>query len=195
MVDAIALELMCVGCAEDLVPSYLGCDDLADDIAVGEADDKAVLGSVVFVLGLADETFTSVVVGFTGTATLVFDLIAAAGTLVVLVGGMGRAGWKSMVIVAEKARGLYKRYSPKVRTILDQLGERLHTNPRVSNLRFSQCPKLLAVTLDKRCHVGLLTGCGLGQLNLPWWLSAFVLYCTGIIVDSNCTISFFVGLS
>ena len=59
-----------------------------------------------------------------------------------------------------------ERYSPKVRTILDQLGERLHRNPRVSNLRFRQCPKLLAATLSKRRYVGPLAGCGLGAIEL-----------------------------
>ena len=90
MVDTVALELVGVGCAEDLVPSYLGCDDLADDIAVGEADNKAVFRSIVFVLGLADEALTSVIVGFTLTATLVLNLVAAAEMLEVLVGGIRR---------------------------------------------------------------------------------------------------------
>ena len=78
MLDSIALKFVTVGCAEDFVASDLGGNDLADDIFVGEADDEAVLGSVVFVLGLCDETLTGVVVGLTGATTLVFGLIAAA---------------------------------------------------------------------------------------------------------------------
>lgn len=81
MIDSITLKLVCVCCAEDLVPGYLGGDDLADDVTVGEADDKAVLGSVVLVLRLADEALTGVIIGFACTATLVLDLIPAANGL------------------------------------------------------------------------------------------------------------------
>jgi hypothetical protein len=38
-------------------------DDLGDDVLVGEADDEAVLGRIVLVLGLGDQPLTSVVVG------------------------------------------------------------------------------------------------------------------------------------
>lgn len=81
MLNAVTLELMAVGCAEDLVSSDLRGDDLANDIFVGEANDEAVFGSIIFVLGLGDETLAGVVIGFTCTATLVFGLIAAAMTL------------------------------------------------------------------------------------------------------------------
>jgi hypothetical protein len=50
---------------EDLVTTNLGVDDLADDVLVGEADDEAVLGRIVLVLGLGDQPLTSVVVGCT----------------------------------------------------------------------------------------------------------------------------------
>ncbi len=86
MLDAVSLELVAVGCAEDFVASYLGGDDLANDILIGEANDEAVLGSVVFVLGLGDETLACIVIGFTCSTTLVFGLVAAA---MVLEGGCG----------------------------------------------------------------------------------------------------------
>lgn len=54
MLDSIALELASVGGTKDLVARDLGGDNLADNILVGEADNEAVLGSVVFVLGLSD---------------------------------------------------------------------------------------------------------------------------------------------
>ena len=38
VLDAVALEFMTVGGAEDLVACDLGGDDLADDVFVGEAD-------------------------------------------------------------------------------------------------------------------------------------------------------------
>ena len=39
-------------------------DDLADDVLVGEADDEAVLGRIVLVLGLGDQPLTRIVVGY-----------------------------------------------------------------------------------------------------------------------------------
>ena len=51
---------------------------MADNVFVGEADDETVLGSAVFVLGLGDESFASVVVSLSGLTTLVLGLIATA---------------------------------------------------------------------------------------------------------------------
>ena len=60
------------------------------------------------------------------------------------------------------------RYSPEVRTILNQLGERLHTNRRVSNSRFRQCPKLLALTRRDQAMQEMTPACiPFEQLNLP----------------------------
>lgn len=76
VLNAVGLELVGVGGAEDLVTSDLGGDDLADDVAVGEADDQAVLGSVVLVLGLGDQALAGVVVGLARASTAVLDLVA-----------------------------------------------------------------------------------------------------------------------
>lgn len=76
LVDTVALQLVGVGRGEDLVTGDLGVDDLGDDVAVGEADDHAVLGSVVLVLGLGDQALAGVVVGLTLTATTVLSLVA-----------------------------------------------------------------------------------------------------------------------
>ena len=65
---------MTVGRTKDFVARDLGGDDLADDILVGEADNETVLGSVVFVLGLSDETLAGVVVGLPCSTTLVLGL-------------------------------------------------------------------------------------------------------------------------
>ena len=86
MVDTIALELVSVGCTKNLVASYLRGDNLADDITIREADDEAVFGGIVLVLGLGDEALTSVVIGLAGAATFVLDLVSAAGLLVVELG-------------------------------------------------------------------------------------------------------------
>ena len=68
--NAIALELVGVGSAEDLVAPEFGSNYLTDALAVGETDDEAVLGRVVFVLGLSDKTLASVVVGLTRAAAV-----------------------------------------------------------------------------------------------------------------------------
>jgi len=60
--DTVLGELVAVGSGQDVVTLDLGVDDLGDDIAVGEADDKAVLGAVVLVLGLGDQALASIVV-------------------------------------------------------------------------------------------------------------------------------------
>ena len=88
-VDAVALELVGVGGDEDLVAGDLGTDDLGDDVLVGEADDQAVLGRVVFVLGLRDEALASVVVGLTRPAALVLHLVAAVTVISMTAAGEG----------------------------------------------------------------------------------------------------------
>jgi len=76
VLDTVGLELVGVGSDEDLVTSDLGGDDLADDVAVGEANDQAVLGGVVLVLGLGDQALAGVVVGLSRSSTAVLDLVA-----------------------------------------------------------------------------------------------------------------------
>jgi len=49
---------------------------LHDDVAVGEADDEAVLGRIVLVLGLGDETLAGIVIGLSCTTALVLSLIS-----------------------------------------------------------------------------------------------------------------------
>lgn len=91
VLDAIGLELVGVGSAEDAVTADLGGDDLlrlleysrriprgrtyADDVPVGEADNQAVLGGVVLVLGLGDQALAGIVIGLALSAALVLDLV------------------------------------------------------------------------------------------------------------------------
>lgn len=77
VLDTVGLELVRVGRDEDLVARDLRGDDLADDVLVGEADDEAVLGRIVLVLGLGDEALAGVVVGLALLAALVLGLVAA----------------------------------------------------------------------------------------------------------------------
>ena len=77
MFDSITFEFVSVGGAKDLVACDLGGDDLADDILVCKADDEAVFRSVIFVLGLGDETLAGVVVCLSCSTTLVLGLVAA----------------------------------------------------------------------------------------------------------------------
>lgn len=77
MADTIPFELMGIGGAEHFVTGNFRSDDLDHDITVREAHYKAVFGSIVFVLGLSDESLASIIIGFTGAATLIFSLVAA----------------------------------------------------------------------------------------------------------------------
>jgi hypothetical protein len=76
VLDAIGLELVGVCGTEDLVASDLGGYNLHDDVAVGEADDETVLGRIVLVLGLGDETLACIVIGLSNTTALVLGLVA-----------------------------------------------------------------------------------------------------------------------
>jgi hypothetical protein len=76
LVNAVLGELVSVGRGEDLVTRDLGVDDLGNDVAVGEADNHAVLGRIVLVLGLGDQTLASIVVGLTLAAATVLSLEA-----------------------------------------------------------------------------------------------------------------------
>jgi hypothetical protein len=104
--DAISLEFVGVGGAEDLVTSDLGGHDLHNNVTVGEANDETVLGRIVLVLGLGNEALASVVIGLSNTTALVLGLVAA-------------------VEVSIARRRGYCRCLPVVRRVLDQLGERL----------------------------------------------------------------------
>lgn len=74
MLDSVPFKLVRVGCAKDLVACDLRGDDLNDDITVRKADYKTIFRSRVFVLGLGDEPFAGVVVGFAIAAAFVFGL-------------------------------------------------------------------------------------------------------------------------
>lgn len=84
VVDAVGLELVGVGSGEDLVTRDLRADDLHDDVLVGEADNQAVLGSIVLVLGLGDEALTGIVVGLALTSSLVLSLEATISKLLAI---------------------------------------------------------------------------------------------------------------
>lgn len=78
MLDAIALQLVRVGRDKDFVSSDLRGDDLADDVFVGEANDEAVFGSIIFVFGLSDETFPGIVIGLSLATSFVLGLESAS---------------------------------------------------------------------------------------------------------------------
>jgi hypothetical protein len=67
IVDSVALEFVGIGGTEDFVAGKLGSDKLAE----------AVLGRVVFVLGLRDKALAGVVVGLACSSALVLGLEAA----------------------------------------------------------------------------------------------------------------------
>ena len=123
-----------------LISGNFGGDDLADDVAVGKADNETVFRSIVFVLRLGNEAFASVVVGFTRAATLVLDLIATRARLVSWSTGVVKKRVTCLEFVQKKIRRCNSRqeswnthsvYSwknrdiPEVSAVLDQLCERL----------------------------------------------------------------------
>ena len=67
--DAIARKLVRVGSGHDVITIDARVDDLADAVAVGETDNKTVLGGVVLVLVLNHKTQTLTVISLTLTAT------------------------------------------------------------------------------------------------------------------------------
>lgn len=73
----------------DLSSSYsnavCACRYVHDDVSVGEADDQAVLGRIVLVLGLGDQALAGIVVGLALLPPLVLGLEAAARLSVLIV--------------------------------------------------------------------------------------------------------------
>ena len=68
---------MSVGRAEDFISAQLSSDELADNVSISESNNKAVLGSIVSVLALGNESFASVIVGFSGPSAFVLGLETA----------------------------------------------------------------------------------------------------------------------
>ena len=67
---------MGVSGAEDLVAGDLGGYDLHNNVTIGEANNETVLGRIVLVLGLSDETLASIIIGLSNPAALVLRLVA-----------------------------------------------------------------------------------------------------------------------
>jgi len=82
--DAIAGELVGVGSDKDVITVDARVDDLADDVAVGETDNKTVLGRVVLVLVLSDKLAALTVVSLALTTTTEGSLVALEVSLVLL---------------------------------------------------------------------------------------------------------------
>ena len=59
---SVAGELSRGGRADHAVTNDLGSDDLSNDLVVGDTGHESVLGSVVLVLGLDDQSLTSIVI-------------------------------------------------------------------------------------------------------------------------------------
>lgn len=126
VLDAIGLELVGVGGGENLVTGELRVDDLGDDVAVGEADHQAVLGGVVLVLGLGDQTLTGVVISLSLTATAVLGLVAAI--------------LKLACVAVENSSFFLEKCLPEVRAALDKLVEGLqyeHSSQQFALQNFS----------------------------------------------------------
>lgn len=67
---------MSVSRGQDKVALDLCVDDLANDVRVGETNDKAILGRVILVLVLNDQALASIVVSLALASAAVLDLVA-----------------------------------------------------------------------------------------------------------------------
>ena len=74
--QAVTRKFLGGGLAEDTVTIDQGIHNLADDLTIGESDHQSVLGRLVLVLVLADETLALTVVRDTFAATTELDLVA-----------------------------------------------------------------------------------------------------------------------
>lgn len=66
---------MRIGGTNDAISLNAGIRDLTSDVAVADADNQTVFRRVILVLVLENETLTSLVIGFTFTTPLEFDLV------------------------------------------------------------------------------------------------------------------------
>ena len=104
---------MGIGSAEDLVATKLRSDNLADDVSVGESNDKTIFGRVVFVLGLSNEALASVVVGLACSSALVLGLEAAAEQGQLLLGDKRAATYlKYALFLTSLVKGMVILFQP-----------------------------------------------------------------------------------
>lgn len=62
--------------ALNFVSDNFGFDNLGDDLRVGESNYKSILGSVIFVFVLGDESSSCVEIGFSLSSSSIFGLIS-----------------------------------------------------------------------------------------------------------------------
>ena len=75
-VDSPSLELSGGGAGEDSVSLQGGVDDLGDDVSVGDSSDQSVLGGVVLILILEDQSLSGIVVGFSLSSSSELGLVS-----------------------------------------------------------------------------------------------------------------------
>ena len=74
--QTVSRELLGGSVSHHLITDDVGEDDLASDESVGESDNKSVLGGVVLVLVLVNQSTTSVVIGLTLSSSSILDLVS-----------------------------------------------------------------------------------------------------------------------
>jgi hypothetical protein len=74
--QAITRQLMRVSSGQYDITLNLGINNLTDNVGIGEANDEAVLWSIIFVLGLSYKALTSIVIRLALTTTTEFNLIS-----------------------------------------------------------------------------------------------------------------------
>jgi hypothetical protein len=76
--DSVTRKLVRVSSRENNVVINSGVDDLSNNVAVGNANNKSVFVSVVFVLVLSDQSLTGIVVGLTLSSSDSSSLLSSA---------------------------------------------------------------------------------------------------------------------
>jgi hypothetical protein len=70
--------------SKDNITLDLGIDDLAHNVGISDTDNKTVLGGVVLVLVLDDETFAGVVISLSFATAAILDLVAFEVSFILL---------------------------------------------------------------------------------------------------------------
>lgn len=138
VLNAVSLQLVGIGSDQNLVTRDLGGDDLHDDVLVGESDDKTVLGRIVLVLGLGDETLAGIVVGLAFSSTPVLGLVPAAMTV------SDHRRETQLIAISRKQNIL----TCSTNCSSPAYGKAVEHHPRVSNLRFRHARPPSEATCD-----------------------------------------------
>jgi len=77
-------QLMGISSSQNVISVDFGVDNLSNDVLVGETGNKSVLGAIVLVLVLDDQSLTGIVISLSLSSSTPFDLVSLEVWLVLL---------------------------------------------------------------------------------------------------------------